>query len=142
MTTSTTTARKPFLPVRRSGNLLFVSGQLPLAGGALVASGIVGATVSVDQARQAAEACASNCLAVVETELGSLDKVDFVVKLNGYVASAADFTGHAAVMDAASELVMARLGDAGEHARLAIGVASLPLGAVVEVEMIVAVKGD
>ncbi|MBO1269319.1 RidA family protein [Arthrobacter cavernae] len=140
MTTSTTAARKAFVPVRRSGNLLFVSGQLPLAGGELVATGIVGATVTVDQAREAAEACANNCLAVVEAELGSLENVDFVVKLNGYVASASDFTAQAAVMDAASDVVLARLGDAGEHARLAIGVASLPLGAAVEVEMIVAVK--
>jgi enamine deaminase RidA (YjgF/YER057c/UK114 family) len=131
---------KTFVPARRAGNFLFVSGQLPLVDGRILTPGTVGDTVTLEQASDAAKVAAQHCLAVLENELGSLDQVESVIKLNGYVASAPGFTAQATVVDAASRLILSTLGDAGIHARLSIGVASLPLGAPVEIELIVAVK--
>jgi len=138
--TASAVAKKSFLPARRAGQFLFVSGQLPLVDGQIPTPGTVGDTVSVEQAMEAARVAAQHCLAVLETELGSLEDVASVVKLNGYVASAPGFTAQAAVIDAASALIMSSLGEAGEHARLSIGVAALPLGAPVEIELIVTTR--
>jgi enamine deaminase RidA (YjgF/YER057c/UK114 family) len=126
-----------FKSASRVGDTLYVSGQLPLVDGILVNPGLVGTDVTLDEARQAATACVANCLQAIERELGSLDAVVSVAKLNGYVAAGAGFYDAAAVIDAASEALIDALGERGRHARLAIGVAGLPRNACVEVEVIV-----
>jgi enamine deaminase RidA (YjgF/YER057c/UK114 family) len=134
-------AAKLYRPSRRAGELIFVSGQLPTVDGRIPATGLVGdGHLSVEVARQAAATAAGNCLRAAEEALGTLDDVGFVVKLSGYVASAPGFTDQAAVIDAASEVLLAELGERGQHARLAIGVAALPFGAPVEVEVILSVR--
>jgi len=129
-----------YIPAVRTGNLVFVSGQLPMKGGALMATGHVGAEVSLEAAQGCARQAALNALAVVAAEAGGLANVARVVRLTGHVASAPGFTDQALVMNAASELVGACLGDAGRHSRAALGAAELPLGSPVELEMIVEVK--
>jgi enamine deaminase RidA (YjgF/YER057c/UK114 family) len=128
-----------YVPALRSGSLVFTSGQLPTIDGKLSATGKVGAEVSAEEARQLAERCALNALAAVKAEIGELSRVRRVVKVVGFVASAPDFTGQPAVINGASELLGEVFGDAGAHARSAVGVASLPLDAPVEVELIVEV---
>jgi enamine deaminase RidA (YjgF/YER057c/UK114 family) len=125
-----------YLPAVRSGRHVYVSGQLPTADGALLATGKVGAEVSPERATELAARCALNALAAVDALVG-LAAVVRVVKVTGFVASAPGFTGQPAVLNGASELFGAVFGDAGRHARSAIGVAELPLGAPVEVEVIV-----
>jgi enamine deaminase RidA (YjgF/YER057c/UK114 family) len=107
--------------------------------GALAATGKVGGTVSAEEAAELAKICALNAIAAVRSLIGDLDKVVRVVKVVGFVASAPDFTGHPAVVNGASNLLKEAFGDAGVHARSAVGVAALPLDAPVEVEMIVEV---
>lgn len=133
-----------YLPAVREGNLVWTSGQLPMVDGALAQTGLVGdgpdAEVSVEQAADLARTCALNALAAVASVLiGGLDDVRRVVKVVGFVASAPGFTAQPAVVNGASDLLVAVLGDAGRHARSAVGVAGLPLGAPVEVELAVAV---
>ena len=128
-----------YVPWCRTGQLLLTAGQLPLADGALLATGIVGATVDLETAVACARQCALNVLAVVADATGDLEQVQRVVKLTVFVASTADFTDQHLVANGASELVAAVLGDAGLHARSAVGTAALPLGAPVEVEAIVEV---
>ncbi len=128
-----------YVPAVRTGNLVFVSGQLPMAGGRLLATGHVGREVSLEQAQACARQAALNALAVVAAEAGGLSKVARVVRLTGHVASAPGFTDQAKVMNAASELVAQVLGEAGRHSRAALGAAELPLGAPIELEMIVEV---
>ena len=128
-----------YVPAVQTGNIVYVSGQVPMADGALIATGKVGAEVSAEQARQLAQRCALNGLAAIHALVG-LDRVVRVVKVVGFVASADGFTGQPAVINGASEFLGAVFGDAGRHARSAIGVAELPLGAPVEVEMIVEVR--
>jgi enamine deaminase RidA (YjgF/YER057c/UK114 family) len=118
----------------RSGNLLFVSGQICLANGALVAAGKLGGTVSVEQGTTAARACAINVLAQVKAALGDLDKVARVVRLGGFVNAAPDFLDAPKVMNGASDLMVAVFGDKGRHARTTVGVAVLPADAAIEVE--------
>lgn len=127
-----------YVPAVRTGSLVYTSGQVPFLEGRLVASGKVGAAVSPDQAAELARTCALNCLAAVH-ELVGLDSVRRVVKVLGFVASAPEFTGQAGVINGASELFGQVFGDAGAHARSAVGVAVLPLDAPVEVELIVEV---
>lgn len=127
-----------YLPAVRSGNHVYVSGQLPMVDGALAATGKVGAEVGAEQAKELARQCALNGLAAVDALVG-LDAVTRVVKLVGFVASASGFTGQPGVVNGASELLGAVFGAAGQHARSAVGVAELPLGAPVEVELIVEV---
>lgn len=122
---------------RRVGDLLFVSGQLPIREDALLHPGLVGEEISVEQAREAAGLAARRCLEVVRTELGSLDAVKGVARIGGYVAAGRGFVDAPAVVDEASRTVLDALGERGHHARLALGVASLPLGACVEIEMTV-----
>ena len=117
-----------------TGNLLVVSGQLPLIEGRLSATGKLGGGVSVEQGSLAARTCAINLLAQIRAVLGSLDRVGRVVRLGGFIACTADFTQHATVMNGASDLIAAIFGEAGRHARSTIGVPSLPLDAPVEVE--------
>ncbi|QSB14547.1 RidA family protein [Natronosporangium hydrolyticum] len=124
-----------YVPAVRSGNYVYVSGQLPLADGALLATGAVGGEVSAEQASQLAARCALNALAALDNLVG-LGSVVKIVKVTGFVASAPGFTSQPAVINGASELFGAVFGEAGRHARSAVGVAELPLGAPVEVEVI------
>ena len=124
-----------YVPAVRSGSLVFTSGQLPMVDGKLMAVGAVGAGVDIETAKSCAARCALNALAAAST-VCDLDSVAAVVKVTGYVASAPGFTSQPAVVDGASQLVLAAFGDAGRHARAAVGVASLPLGAPVEVEIV------
>jgi len=126
-----------YVPAVRTGNLVFVSGQLPMKNGELMVKGRVGGEVAVEEARQCARQAALNALAAVAAELGGLDKVRRVVRLTGYVASAPGFTEQALVLNAASELLAEVFGEAGRHTRIAVGAAELPLGAPVELEMII-----
>ncbi len=128
-----------YTPAVRTGDLVFTSGQLPNVDGKLVATGKVGAEVDADDAQGYARTCALNALAAVKSLVGDLDKVRQVVKVVGFVASAPDFTGHPGVINGASELLNQVYGDAGVHARSAVGVAALPLDAPVEVEIVVEV---
>jgi enamine deaminase RidA (YjgF/YER057c/UK114 family) len=128
-----------YVPAVRTGHLVFVSGQLPMAGGSLLATGHVGREVSLELAQACARQAALNALAVVAAEAGGLSKVARVVRLTGHVASAPGFTDQAKVMNAASELVAQVFGEAGRHSRAALGAAELPLGAPIELEMIVEV---
>jgi enamine deaminase RidA (YjgF/YER057c/UK114 family) len=118
----------------RSGRLLFVSGQLCLQDGNLVAKGKLGASVSVEQGQAAARACAVNLLAQLKAALGDLDKVVRVVRLGGFINSQPDFLDGPKVMNGASDLMVAVFGDKGRHARTTVGVAVLPADAAVEVE--------
>jgi enamine deaminase RidA (YjgF/YER057c/UK114 family) len=127
-----------YIPARRSGSLVFTAGQLPLVGGSLAATGKVGDEVAPDDAYGLARTCTLNALAAVDALVG-LDAVTGVVKVVGFVASASGFTGQPAVVNGASDLLGEVFGDAGRHARSAVGVAELPLGAPVEVELIVEV---
>ena len=129
-----------YVPARRSGNLVFTSGQLPTVAGALPRTGKVGGEVSPEEAADLARTCALNALAAID-ELVGLDAVAGVVKVVGFVASAPGFTGQPAVINGASNLLGAVFGDAGAHARSAVGVAALPLDAPVEVELTVEVRG-
>ncbi|MFJ5803137.1 RidA family protein [Streptomyces decoyicus] len=124
-----------YQPAVRSGSYVFTSGQLPMVDGALPATGKVGAEVSAEQAKEFAATCALNALAAVKSLIGDLDKIQRVVKVVGFVASAPDFTGQPGVLNGASELLGEILGDKGVHARSAVGVAVLPLDAPVEVEI-------
>lgn len=126
-----------YVPVVISGSLAVVSGQLPLRDGALVAVGLLGDTVDVELGVEAAAACFVNVLAQLRLALGDLARVRRIVRLGGFIAATPGFTQHAAVMNGASDLAVAALGDVGRHARSTVGVASLPLGAAVEVEGLV-----
>lgn len=129
-----------YVPATRSGNMVYTSGQLPIIDGSLAATGKVGGEVSADEAKAHARTCALNALAAVHGLVG-VDSIARIVKVVGFVASADGFTGQPGVVNGASELLGEVFGDAGQHARSAVGVAELPLGAPVEVEMIVEV-GD
>lgn len=127
-----------YVPVVRTGNLLFVAGQLPMKEGKLLMAGPVSAA-TVAQAAEAAKQCAINLLAQVALEIGTLEKVRRVVRLGVFVACGADFYEQAKVANGASELMMAVFGDAGKHARAAVGTNVLPLNASVEVDAVIEV---
>lgn len=127
-----------YVPAVRTGKLVFTSGQLPMREGVLLASGVVGADVEADLARRCAEQCALNALAAASS-VCDLDAVARVVKLVGYVASAPGFSGQPAVIDGASNVLLAAFGEAGTHAREAVGVMALPLGAPVELSLVLEV---
>ncbi|GAA1395506.1 RidA family protein [Catellatospora coxensis] len=128
-----------YVPALRSGDHVYVSGQLPMADGKLLATGKVGAEISAEQAKELAARCALNGLAALEWLVG-LGKVVRIVKVVGFVASAPGFTGQPGVINGASELFGAVFGEAGKHARSAVGVGELPLGSPVEVELIAEVR--
>jgi enamine deaminase RidA (YjgF/YER057c/UK114 family) len=128
-----------YVPAVRTGSYVYTSGQLPMVAGALAATGKVGAEVSAEDATALAATCALNAIAAVKSIVGDLDKVVRVVKVVGFVASTPDFTGQPGVVNGASELLGAAFGQAGVHARSAVGVAVLPLDAPVEVEIVVEV---
>jgi enamine deaminase RidA (YjgF/YER057c/UK114 family) len=125
----------------QSGSLVFTAGQLPIVDGRLAATGKVGAEIEVAEAAGLARACALNALAAVDSLVG-LDSVTRVVKITGFVASAPGFVNQPAVLDGASELIGQVFGDAGGHARSAVGVAELPKNAPVEVEVVVEVTTE
>lgn len=129
-----------YVPAVRTGDHVYTSGQLPMVEGTLAATGKVGVDVDAEQAKQLARTCALNALAAVKAEVGDLGKVRRVVKVVGFVASAPGFTGQPGVVNGASELLGEVFGDAGKHARSAVGVAVLPLDAPVEVELVVEVE--
>jgi enamine deaminase RidA (YjgF/YER057c/UK114 family) len=132
-----------YVPAVRDGNMIFTSGQLPMVLGALAQTGKVGTgggNVSPEDAKKLAETCALNAIAAVKSVIGDLDKVTRVVKVVGFVASDPSFTGQPGVINGASELLGKVFGDAGIHARSAVGVAALPLDAPVEVEITVSVQ--
>jgi len=128
-----------YLPAVQTGNLLHISGQLPFDEGALM-TGRVGDDRDTDYGYAAARACAIMLVAQIDKALGGLDRVERIVKLGVFVSSAADFTGQPKVANGASELMEQVFGEAGRHARSAVGVPVLPLGAAVEVDAIVAVR--
>ncbi|MBT2446753.1 RidA family protein [Streptomyces sp. ISL-43] len=124
-----------YQPAVRSGAYVYTAGQLPMVRGSLQVTGKVGAEVSPEQAKELAATCALNALAAVKSVVGDLDKIARVVKVVGFIASAPDFTGQPGVLNGASELLGAVLGDRGVHARSAVGVMVLPLDAPVEIEI-------
>jgi enamine deaminase RidA (YjgF/YER057c/UK114 family) len=128
-----------YVPAVRTGDLVHTSGQLPMVAGSLPAVGKVGALVTPEQAKDLARTCALNGLAAIDALVG-LDSVVRVVKVVGYVASVPEFTGQPGVVNGASELLGEVFGEAGQHARSAVGVAALPLDAPVEVELVVEVR--
>ena len=127
-----------YLPFTMSGNLLFVSGQLPLENGKLAATGLAGTDIDLATCQKAAELCAINILAQAKAALGGdLSRIVRVIKLNGFVASGPGFTDQHLVINGASNLIANVLGEAGKHARAAVGMASLPLNATVEIDAII-----
>ena len=132
-----------YVPAVLDGSRVYVSGQVPMVDGRLVATGHVGELVGLvapDRARELAAVCALNALAAIKSVVGELDRVERIVKVTGFVASDPSFTGQPGVVNGASELFGEVFGDAGVHARSAVGVASLPLGAPVEVEVVAHVR--
>jgi enamine deaminase RidA (YjgF/YER057c/UK114 family) len=125
-----------YVPAIITGNLVFTAGQLPFVAGELPATGKVGAAVSAEQAKELAALCVLNGLAAAKGVLGSLDRITRVIKVVGFVASDPSFTGQPGVINGASELLGQIFGEAGAHARSAVGVAVLPLDSPVEVELI------
>lgn len=129
-----------YVPAVRTGAFVYTSGQLPMVDGALAATGKVGAEVTAEQAAELARTCALNALAAVDGLVG-IDSVVKVVKVVGFVASAPGFSGQPGVLNGASDVLGEIFGDAGVHARSAVGVSDLPLNAPVEVELVVEVEG-
>ena len=129
-----------YVPGVIAGSFLFTAGQTPRRDGKPAYTGKLGAELSVEEGKAAARLCALSCLAIIREMAGSLDRVERIVKVNGYVNAAPDFTGHPQVINGASELLEQVFGEAGKHARAATGCASLPGNAACEVEMIVQLK--
>lgn len=126
-----------YVPYVITGNLLFLSGQLPMEDGKVAVTGLAGSNVDLATAQRAAELCAINILAQAKSALsGDLGRITRVVKLNGFIASTPDFTSQHLVMNGASNLIANVLGEAGKHARAAVGMASLPLNATVEIDAV------
>ena len=126
-----------YIPVVTTGNLAFVSGQIPMKEGKVVFEGKVPNVQSVDSAREAAKICIINGLAQLKANLGTLDKITKFVRISGFVNSEPDFTEHPKVINAASDLLVDIFGDRAKHSRIAIGVASLPLNSTVEMDIVV-----
>lgn len=129
-----------YVPYCRSGNLLFTAGQLPLREGKLQASGLLGREVDTESGKEAAKYCAINILAQAKAAVGDLEKIRRLVKITVFVASVPDFVEQHLVANGASDFLVAVLGDRGKHARSAVGTASLPLNAAVEIEAIFEVE--
>ena len=129
-----------YVPVTISGNIVFVSGQIPIADGAIKYVGKLGVDVPMEAGQAAAQLCAINVLAQLKAAIGDLDRVVKCLKLGVFVNAAPDYTQHPEVANGASDLIAALFGDAGKHARAAVGVGSLPRGVAVEVEAIFEIK--
>ena len=131
-----------YIPAKRIGDLVFISGQLPFRNGQLMYLGKVGAERTQQEAYQAAELCMLNALAIAKSLVGSLEKIEEIVQVRGFVNCTPDFANQPEVINGASELLVKLLGEKGRHARAAVGVSSLPRNATVEIEMIVRVKDE
>ena len=129
-----------YVPVVLTGRLAFVSGQIPIKDGQVVYQGKVGDTQSIDNAQEAAKLCVINGLAQIEAYCGTLDNLEKIIKISGFVNSTKDFTEHPKVINAASDLLMKIFDEKGRHSRIAIGVSSLPLNATVEIDMVVEIS--
>ena len=129
-----------YVPAVRSGNLLFLSGVLPFRDGQLTLTGKVGREVTPDQGRDAARTAVLNALAIARQELGALDRIKKMVRMVGHVASAEGFVQQPAVINGASDLLVQIFGEAGRHARVAVGAAELPLNSPVELELIIEIS--
>ena len=129
-----------YVPAVQAGDLLFLCGVIPFRDGKLLFEGKLGRELTVEQGYEAARLAVLNALAIVRQALGTLDRVKRVVRMTGHVASAEGFVQHPAVINGASDLLVKIFGDAGQHARVALGAAELPLNAPVEIELIVQVK--
>ena len=129
-----------YVPFCRTGSLLFTAGQLPLKDGKLQAAGLLGRDLDTAAGKEGAKYCAINILAQAKAALGDLEKIKRLVKITVFVASTPDFTEQHLVANGASDLLAAALGDKGKHARSAVGMASLPMNAAVEVEAIIEVE--
>ena len=126
-----------YIPVVITGNLAFVSGQIPMKEGKVIFEGKVPKVQSMDSAREAAKICIINGLAQLKANLGTLDKITKFVRISGFVNSEPDFTEHPKVINAASDLLVNIFGDMAKHSRIAVGVASLPLNSTVEIDIVV-----
>lgn len=129
-----------YAPFVIAGPFLYVSGQLPMANGAVAVQGRLGDGLNVEEGKEAARLCTINVLAQAKAALHDLERIAQCVRLNGFVAATAEFTEHPAVMNGASDLIAAALGDRGRHSRIAVGCASLPLGAAVEVDAVFLIR--
>jgi enamine deaminase RidA (YjgF/YER057c/UK114 family) len=129
-----------YLPVMKSGNLIFTSGQLPMKDGKLLAVGKVGRDVSENEAIECAKLSAINCLSAVKSLSGNLDNIEQIIKIVVFVNSAVNFTGQPKIANGASDFLLQVLGDKGKHSRSAVGVSELPLNSPIEVEMIVRIS--
>ncbi len=129
-----------YIPVVRTGNLVFVSGQIPVKDGKVEFQGKVPTDVSIDVAQKAAKLCIINALAQLKSETGTLDKVSKIVRVSGFVNSASDFFDQPKVINAASDLLFEIFGEKGKHSRIAVGVASLPLNSTVEIDLVAEVS--
>ena len=128
-----------YIPAVRTGNLLFISGQIPLENGKVAYTGKV-SNDNLETAQKSAKSCAINILAQIKREAGSLDKVSKIVKLSGFVNSVPEFTQHPKVINAASDLMFGVFGEKGKHARIALGAGSLPLDSMTEIDAIVEIS--
>jgi enamine deaminase RidA (YjgF/YER057c/UK114 family) len=129
-----------YIPAKQSGKLVFTAGQLPMVKGELISIGLLGQDVEVEDANKAARVCTLNALAAIKGVIGDLDRIKQIVRVVGYVASVPTFTQQPAVVNGASELLLEIFGEAGKHARSAVGMAVLPLNASVEIELTVEVE--
>ncbi|MDW7675551.1 MAG: RidA family protein [Bacillota bacterium] len=129
-----------YVPAIQIGDLIYTSGQIPFVKGELKYKGKVGVDLSVEEAYEAAKACAINCIAAVKSIIEDLDEIEQIVKVTGYVNCSPDFAMQPQVVNGASEILGQLFEEAGKHARAAVGVSSLPLNAAVEVDMIVKIK--
>lgn len=125
-----------YIPAVKSGNLVFVSGQIPVKDGKVEFQGKVPTDVSIDIAQQAAKLCIINVLAQLKAEIGNLDRISKIVRVSGFVNSASDFYEQPKIINAASDLLFEIFGEKGKHSRIAVGVASLPLNSTVEIDMV------
>ncbi len=125
-----------YIPVVRTGNLIFVSGQIPVKDGQVQFKGQVPTSISVEEAQKAAKLCTINALTQLKSELGTLDKISRIVRVSGFVSSSPEFYDHPKVINAASELLFEIFGEKGKHTRIAVGVSSLPLNSAVEIDVI------
>ena len=129
-----------YVPVVITGKLAFVSGQIPIKDGKVIYAGKVSKDLSVEEAQKAARLCVINALAQLKTELGSLDRISKIVKVSGFVNSPLEFTDQPIVINGASDLLFEIFGQKGQHARIAVGVSSLPLNSAVEIDLIVEIN--
>jgi enamine deaminase RidA (YjgF/YER057c/UK114 family) len=129
-----------YIAAKKTGNLIFTAGQLPMVNGELISKGLLGRDVDIEEANKAARICTINALAAIKGVIGDLDQIQQIIRVVGYVASVPTFTQQPAVVNGASELLLEIFGDSGKHARSAVGMAVLPLNASVEIELTVEVK--